>query len=95
MVIKKPWHSETEYSIFNFLKTVDTQPINFFFSYGIDEQEAEPALLLADSLKKFHKEGTGNAAYQHLVQSEEVKEWVKKLSLVRQICYKLDVYRTA
>jgi hypothetical protein len=53
---------------------VDTQPINFFFFYGIDEQEAEPALLLADSLKNFHKEGTGNAAYQHLVRTEEVKE---------------------
>ena len=59
---------------------VNTQPINFFFS-EIEEQEAEPALLLADSLKNYHKEGTGNAAYQHLVKTEEVKEWAKKLSL--------------
>ena len=45
---------------------VDTQPINFFFS-EIDEQEAEPALLLPDSLNNYHKEGTGNAASQHWV----------------------------
>jgi hypothetical protein len=42
--------------------------------YEIDEQETEPVLVLADCLKNYHNEGTGNAAYQHLVLTEEVRE---------------------
>jgi hypothetical protein len=51
MVIKKSSYSETESQLAHYLKMVDKQPINFFFFYEIDEHEAEPVLLLADSLK--------------------------------------------
>jgi hypothetical protein len=46
------------------------QHINFFVSSKIDEQEAEHAL----SVKNYQKEGTGDAAYQHWVLLEQVKE---------------------
>ena len=49
---------------------VNKHPINFQIFYEIDEQEAEHA----ESLKNYHKEGTGNADDQHGVLLEEVKE---------------------
>jgi hypothetical protein len=46
-------------------------PIYFYTFYEIDEQEAEHS----ESLKtNYHKEGTGNADFQHCVLLEEVKE---------------------
>ena len=48
----------------------DDHTINFFDFYEIDEQEAEHVL----SLKNYHKEGTGNADYQHWLLLEELKE---------------------
>ena len=57
---------------------VNKHPINFYIFYEIDEQEAEHA----ESLKNYHKEGTGTADYQHWALLEEVNVWAKKLSLV-------------
>ncbi len=53
-----------------FFKMVNEHPINFKIFYESDEQEAEHA----ESLKNYHKEGTGNADDQHGVLLEEVKE---------------------
>ncbi len=39
------------------MKMVNKHSINFYILYEIDEQEAEHA----ESLKNYHKEGTGNA----------------------------------
>jgi hypothetical protein len=64
--------------IFLFFENGRKAAHQFLFFYEIDEQEAEPALLLLccllTSFTNFHKEGTGNAAYQHLVLPEELKE---------------------
>ena len=48
-------------------------PINVYIFYEIDEQEAEQSML-NPSKTNYHKEGTGNADFQHCVLLEEVKE---------------------
>jgi hypothetical protein len=50
---------------------VKKHPINSYIFYESDEQEAEHAEPLKTN---YHKEGTGNADFQHWVLLEEVKE---------------------
>ncbi len=50
---------------------VNKHPINFYIFYEIDELYKS---MLNPSKTNYHKEGTGNADFQHFVLLEEVKE---------------------